>query len=213
MVNWMWRRLFKANEQRFDAFKTTEAEARSIAKSSAAEQGLFWSGPVEAQAARDGERRVWYVRSNATGRGHSVSVRIDDETRRVEGHHVLPQVGHRSGSDPTHIRSTSACLAVVEARGIVLGMATTKVTVTLDDAQLASVRRLVAQRKAESISGFVKHAVSVALADVAGWGALLGAALEETGGALTAKERAWADSVLQPAKANDRASRAGKRTR
>jgi len=77
-------------------------------------------------------------------------------------------------------------------------MATTKVTITLDDDQLSAVRRLVAERKAESVSGFVKHAVSVALADVAGWGALLGAALEETGGALSAKERAWADSVLKP---------------
>jgi len=78
-------------------------------------------------------------------------------------------------------------------------MATTKVTITLDDDQLASVRELVAKGTAESVSGFVKHAVSVALADVAGWGALLGAALDETGGALTKKERAWADSVLKPA--------------
>lgn len=78
---------------------------------------------------------------------------------------------------------------------------TTKVTVTLDDTQLVLVRRLVAQRKAESVSGFVKHAVSMALADLAGWGALLGAALEDTGGGLSAKERAWADSVLKPAKA------------
>jgi hypothetical protein len=77
-------------------------------------------------------------------------------------------------------------------------MATTKLTITLDDAQLAAVRELVAANKADSVSGFVKHAVAVALADVAGWGALLGAALEESGGALTAKERAWADSVLKP---------------
>ena len=82
--------------------------------------------------------------------------------------------------------------------GMVHGMATTKVTITLDDDQLASVRQLVASGKADSVSGFVQHAVSVALADVAGWGALLGAALEGTGGALTAKERAWADSVLKP---------------
>jgi Arc/MetJ-type ribon-helix-helix transcriptional regulator len=82
---------------------------------------------------------------------------------------------------------------------MVLGMATSKVTITLDDDQLASLRSLVATGKADSVSGFVKYAVSVALADVAGWGALLGAALEETGGALTAKERAWADSVLRPA--------------
>ena len=82
---------------------------------------------------------------------------------------------------------------------MVLGMATTKVTITLEDGQLAAVRKLVASGKADSVSGFVKHAISVALADVAGWGALLGAALEETGGPLTAKERAWADSVLKPA--------------
>ena len=35
------------------------------------------------------------------------------------------------------------------------------------------------------------------VADVAGWGAMLGLALEQTGGPLTAKERAWADLVLR----------------
>lgn len=83
---------------------------------------------------------------------------------------------------------------------MVFGMATTKVTITLDDEQLASVRGLVAANKTESVSGFVKHGVAIALADVAGWGALLGRALEETGGAITEKERAWANSVLKPAK-------------
>ena len=80
---------------------------------------------------------------------------------------------------------------------MVPGMATTKVTITLDDEQLAAIRKLVAADKTENVSGFVKHAVSVALADVAGWGATLGLALKETGGPLTAKERAWADSVLK----------------
>ncbi|MGH3056431.1 MAG: ribbon-helix-helix domain-containing protein [Gaiellaceae bacterium] len=77
-------------------------------------------------------------------------------------------------------------------------MATTKVTITLDDEQLHAIRELVRSRKAQSISGFVKHAVGVSLSDVAGWGVLLGLALEETGGPLTAKERAWADTILQP---------------
>ena len=76
-------------------------------------------------------------------------------------------------------------------------MATTKVTITLEDEQLAAIRDLVASGKAESVSGFVKHAVNVSLADVAGWGAMLGLALEQTGGPLSAKERAWADSVLR----------------
>ena len=77
-------------------------------------------------------------------------------------------------------------------------MATTKVTVTLEDAQLAAIRDLVAGGKSDSVSGFVQHAVGVALADVAGWGALLAGALERTGGPLTAKERAWADAILKP---------------
>jgi len=76
-------------------------------------------------------------------------------------------------------------------------MATTKVTITLDDEQLASVKKLVASGKAASVSGFVKHAVGVSLADIAGWGAMLGLALEQTGGPLTARERAWADTVLR----------------
>jgi len=80
---------------------------------------------------------------------------------------------------------------------MVLGMATKKVTVTLDAEQLAAIQRLVAAGKAPNVSAFVQHAVDVSLADVAGWGAMLGLALAQTGGALTKKERAWADSVLR----------------
>lgn len=76
-------------------------------------------------------------------------------------------------------------------------MATTKVTITLENDQLASIRELIAAGKLESVSGFVQHAVAVSLADMAGWGAMLGQALERTGGPLRAKERAWADSVLK----------------
>ena len=76
------------------------------------------------------------------------------------------------------------------------GMATSKVTITLDDDQLAAVRKLVRTGKAKNVSSFVKHAVAVSLSDVAGWGVLLAQALEETGGPLTRKERAWADSIL-----------------
>jgi hypothetical protein len=77
-----------------------------------------------------------------------------------------------------------------------IGMATKKVTITLDNDQLLAVRKLVASGKADSVSGFVQHAVSVSLSDVAGWGAMLGLALQASGGPLTLKERAWADSVL-----------------
>jgi hypothetical protein len=46
------------------------------------------------------------------------------------------------------------------------------------------------------VSGFVQHAVAVALDDIAGWGAMLAEALRQTGGPLSDDERAWADDVL-----------------
>jgi Arc/MetJ-type ribon-helix-helix transcriptional regulator len=79
---------------------------------------------------------------------------------------------------------------------MVIGMATTKITITLDDAQVAAMRKLVASKQARSVSGFVKRAVDVALQDAEGWAAMLEQALHETGGPLTAKEKAWADRVL-----------------
>lgn len=80
---------------------------------------------------------------------------------------------------------------------MVLGMATAKLTITLEQEALDAIRGLVATGQAQSVSGFVQHAVAVSLADVAGWGAMLGLALEQTGGPLTSKERTWADSILQ----------------
>jgi Arc/MetJ-type ribon-helix-helix transcriptional regulator len=70
------------------------------------------------------------------------------------------------------------------------GMASTKVTITLEDEQLDAVRKLVGSGAARSVSGFVQHAV-------AGWGAMLGQALKRTGGPLTRKELAWADTILK----------------
>lgn len=75
-------------------------------------------------------------------------------------------------------------------------MASKKVTITLDEAELDRIRALVGAGTAPSVSGFVQHAVGVALDDVAGWGALLAEALTKTGGALSDEERAWADNVL-----------------
>ena len=75
-------------------------------------------------------------------------------------------------------------------------MATKKITITLDEAQLDQVRSLVRAQTAPSVSGFVQHAVAIALDDVAGWEAMLAEALRQTGGALSADERAWADDVM-----------------
>src|SRR5689334_9914563 len=77
-----------------------------------------------------------------------------------------------------------------------IGRAMAKVTITLDEEDLKRIRGLVAAGKSASISGFVQHAVSTALHDVAGWGALLSGALAQTGGPLTKRERAWADGIL-----------------
>lgn len=79
---------------------------------------------------------------------------------------------------------------------MVFGMVMKKITVTLDEDELARIRGLVESGKAPSVSGFVQHAVRVSLDDVAGWGAVLAQALAQTGGDLTADERAWADRIL-----------------
>ncbi len=89
-------------------------------------------------------------------------------------------------------------MTAVITLGMVNSMATRKVTITLDETQLARVRTMVDAGQAASVSGFVQHAVGVALDDVAGWGELLAEALRQTGGPLTDDERAWADSLLEP---------------
>lgn len=81
---------------------------------------------------------------------------------------------------------------------MVFGMATTKLTITLDDHQIEEIRDLVEAGQAASISGFVKHAVAIALHDAAGWREMLNDALLQTGGPLTEDERAWADTILGP---------------
>jgi len=75
-------------------------------------------------------------------------------------------------------------------------MATRKVTITLGDDQIQEIRALVAAGQAKNVSAFVQHAVGVALSDAAGWREMLEEALQQTGGPLTPKERAWADTLL-----------------
>ena len=77
-------------------------------------------------------------------------------------------------------------------------MATSKITITLPDHQVQEIRSLVAAGRAANFSAFVKQSVEIALHDAAGWREMLEGALRETGGPLTRKERAWADSLLSP---------------
>ena len=101
------------------------------------------------------------------------------------------------------------CPTGLFAYGMVFGMAATKITITLPDEQIAEIRALVAAGRAASISAFVKHGVGVALYDAAGWREMLKDALQQTGGPLTKKERAWADALLSP-RPGKNSSRKGK---
>ena len=79
---------------------------------------------------------------------------------------------------------------------MVIGMATAKITITIPKEQLAEISALVAAGRAANTSAFVKHAISMALYDAAGWREMLDDALRQTGGPLTNKERVWADEIL-----------------
>lgn len=80
---------------------------------------------------------------------------------------------------------------------MVTGMATVKVTITLQEEQVKEIGALVKAGETANVSAFVQHAVRVALYDAAGWRLLLDEALEKTGGPLTRKEGEWADRILK----------------
>ncbi|MGH8906701.1 MAG: hypothetical protein ACRD0K_09335 [Egibacteraceae bacterium] len=75
-------------------------------------------------------------------------------------------------------------------------MASAKITVTVPQDQLVAIRELVAAGQADSVSGFVQHAIGIALDDVTGWRAMLAQALDESGGPPTQDEQVWAARVL-----------------
>jgi Arc/MetJ-type ribon-helix-helix transcriptional regulator len=80
---------------------------------------------------------------------------------------------------------------------MVVGMATRKLTITLETEQVDAVQKLVQKGRAKSLSGFVQHAVGIAIDDAAGWGTMLADALRESGGPLLADEKAWVDAAFQ----------------
>lgn len=81
-------------------------------------------------------------------------------------------------------------------RGTVSGMATTKITITLPDPQLEEIRKRVAAYDSPSVSGFIQQAVQKSLENAAEFRAMVEEALEETGGPLKPKERAWARKMV-----------------
>ena len=84
------------------------------------------------------------------------------------------------------------------------GMASKKITVTVGEPQVGAIRAMVRRGEVPSVSAFVPHAIDVALADVAGWGAELTRMLAKTGGPLTKTERTWADEALSVSKRRPR---------
>jgi Arc/MetJ-type ribon-helix-helix transcriptional regulator len=83
---------------------------------------------------------------------------------------------------------------------MVICMATVKITITLPEEQIAEIRRRVADRESESVSGFVQRSISRTLQNSAEFSAMIDQSLMESGGPLTAKERAWARKMLAPRK-------------
>ena len=69
----------------------SEGEALSIARSWAMANNKYWMAPATATAKVDQGRRIWLVRSNAHGKGHSVLVTIDDATGQILEHHEYPR--------------------------------------------------------------------------------------------------------------------------
>jgi Arc/MetJ-type ribon-helix-helix transcriptional regulator len=92
--------------------------------------------------------------------------------------------------------------------GMVDGMATVKITITLPDRQLEEIRRRVTAREAASVSGFIKQAVQKSLENAAEFRAIVHEASNATGGPLTPKERAWARGMLLPRKRGARRRKA-----
>jgi Arc/MetJ-type ribon-helix-helix transcriptional regulator len=84
--------------------------------------------------------------------------------------------------------------------GTVHGMAAIKVTITLPERQLEEIRKRVAAQDSPSVSGFIQQAVQKSIQNAAEFRALVEQALEETGGPLRPKERAWARKMLSARK-------------
>lgn len=76
------------------------------------------------------------------------------------------------------------------------GMATKKVTITLDENELTRIRELVAEGMARSVSAFVQNAVTSNLDDATIWKKMLADSLEKTGGPPTDEETAWLDQLF-----------------
>ncbi|MFN7920498.1 MAG: hypothetical protein U0Q16_10400 [Bryobacteraceae bacterium] len=86
-------------------------------------------------------------------------------------------------------------------------MATTTVTITLEDGQLQAIRKRIAAKKSTSVSGFIQRAVQKSLDAEAEFIAMTDEIFEATGGPLTEEERSWARKVLSTREDRGRSGR------
>ena len=105
--------------------------------------------------------------------------------------HLLPSQC-RGSEEPSKRGVTLRAIRVI---GMIIGMTTSKIAITVPEKTLASARRAVKAGKAESLSAYVSRAIEQKsmLDDL---DSLLEELLKETGGSLTVAEKAWADSAL-----------------
>src|SRR2546426_12754572 len=74
-----------------------------------------------------------------------------------------------------------SALILHRSHGMVLSMATTKITITLQADQVEAIRALVAAGSSPNVSAFVQHAVGVALFYAAGWAEMREGPLQQPG--------------------------------
>jgi Arc/MetJ-type ribon-helix-helix transcriptional regulator len=93
-------------------------------------------------------------------------------------------------------------------RGMVTGMATTKVTITLPNSQLNEIQKRVAAQETPSVSAFIQQAVQKSLENAAAFRAMVDEGLKATGGPLKSKERVWAKRMLSARRRRDKPGKA-----
>jgi Arc/MetJ-type ribon-helix-helix transcriptional regulator len=86
-------------------------------------------------------------------------------------------------------------------------MASKKITITLPDRQIAEIEKRIAAQDSPNVSAFIQQAVQRSLENAAEFRAIVGEALQKSGGPLKPKERAWARRMLA---ARKRGAKAGK---
>jgi hypothetical protein len=91
--------------------------------------------------------------------------------------------------------AAAAELAVDTAGGMISGMTSAKVAISLPKAVLASARAAVKRGEAPSLSAYVSRLIEEKTSE-GDLMKMLEEMLEETGGPLTPEEIAWADGVL-----------------